>query len=272
MSSRKVQPTTVSDLPQTFEDEHVHGVYDEIASHFSSTRYKPWPVIASFLSSLPAGAVGLDSGTGNGKYLPLPLERPSGSVWTIGLDRSRNLLAIARGAGEGPLREVVWGDALQDCWRSCAFDYAISIATIHHLATEERRRQAVEALIRAVSSTSGRVLIYVWAVEQDELSKREVPSEGRVDAGVDVFVPWVLQNKNKGNAADTGAAESKVYNRYYHMFARGELRRLAEQAAESLGLDVGVTDGSPAGRRGLQIVQDGWERSNYYVELQRWCT
>ncbi|KAI5835674.1 S-adenosyl-L-methionine-dependent methyltransferase [Schizophyllum commune Tattone D] len=270
MSSRKVQPTQVSEVPQDFEKDHVHAVYDEIASHFSSTRYKPWPVIAKFLSSLPTGAVGLDSGTGNGKYLPLPLDRPSGSVWTIGLDISRNLLEIARRAGEGPLREVVWGDALQSCWRWHAFDYAISIATIHHLATEERRRQAVEALIRAVSPTSGRVLIYVWAVEQDELSKRHIPTENTVDAGVDVFVPWVLSKTKTPSDAPTG--ESKVYNRYYHMFARGELRRLVELAAKEMGLEVGVADKSAVGRRGLEIVQDGWERSNYYVELRLWRT
>ena len=54
-----------------------------------------------------------------------------------------------------------------------------------------------QALIRAVSPTSGRVLIYVWAVEQDELSKRHIPIEQTANVGVDVFVPWVLSNKTK---------------------------------------------------------------------------
>jgi len=114
--------TTVSaERPQQYEDKHVHDVYDEIAPHFSSTRYKPWPIIAAFLSSLPPGAVGLDSGTGNGKYLPLPLENP-GRIWTIGLDRSRNLLEIARRAGGNDMiREVVWGDLLGRSWRDGAF-------------------------------------------------------------------------------------------------------------------------------------------------------
>ena len=35
-----VTSTAVSNDPQTYEDEHVHAVYDEIAPHFSSTRYK----------------------------------------------------------------------------------------------------------------------------------------------------------------------------------------------------------------------------------------
>ena len=30
---------------------------------------QPWPVVDDFLHNLPAGAVGLDIGCGNGKYL-----------------------------------------------------------------------------------------------------------------------------------------------------------------------------------------------------------
>ena len=52
-----------------YEAEHVHAVYEQIAPHFSSTRYKPWPIVERFLLRLPDGAVGLDIGCGNGKYL-----------------------------------------------------------------------------------------------------------------------------------------------------------------------------------------------------------
>jgi len=110
------------------------------------------------LSELPNGWLGLDSGTGNGKYLPL--DRQS-DIWTIGLDRSINLLKIAQQAG-GKAREVVLGNVLDCCWRKYVFvreqnlgekppisegtqDYAISIATIHHLATPRRRILAVQA-------------------------------------------------------------------------------------------------------------------------------
>ena len=87
---------------------------------------QPWPIIAKFLSDLPTGWVGLDSGTGNGKYLPLPADRP-GATWTIGLDRSSNLLNIAKTAG-GFLREVVRGDVLGYGWRPGAFVRLSSIA------------------------------------------------------------------------------------------------------------------------------------------------
>ncbi|OBZ75040.1 tRNA (carboxymethyluridine(34)-5-O)-methyltransferase [Grifola frondosa] len=293
-AAKAVTATVVSDDPQMYEDEHVHAVYDGIAPHFSSTRYKPWPIIANFLSSLPTGWVGVDSGTGNGKYLPLPLERP-GSVWTIGLDRSRNLLEIARMAGgEGTVcREVVWGDVLGRPWRDGAFDYAISIATIHHLATHARRKTAVQRLLKCISPSHGRALVYVWAIEQDELSKRSTDTSGR---GQDVFVPWVLapqsapqsktRTKAKGNQSQApgdlllvpeeqvgaGDSTSKVVNRYYHMFAKGELSDMVSEAARDMGLIVGTPpdEGARHGVRGVEIVQDGWERSNYYVELRCW--
>ncbi|KAK0210627.1 S-adenosyl-L-methionine-dependent methyltransferase [Desarmillaria ectypa] len=257
-----VTSTVVDGKPEVYEDSHVHDVYDQIASHFSSTRYKPWPIIANFLATIPTGWVGLDSGTGNGKYLPLPLERP-GSTRTIGLDRSLPLLEIAKTAG-GLIRDVVWGDILGYGWRTGAFDYAISIATIHHLATPERRQLAVQRLLEAVSASHGRVLIYVWAIEQDELSKRTVPTNSHSSQnGQDVLVPWVLNQKEP-------IQPGRVLQRYYHMFAQNELPGLVIKCAEQMGLYVGPREDFSTGSSGVEIIQDGWERSNYYVEVQRW--
>ncbi|KAK2460617.1 hypothetical protein APHAL10511_007087 [Amanita phalloides] len=214
--SKDITSIIVHDDPETYEDINVHAVYDEIAAHFSATRYKPWPIITKFLSDLPTGWVGLDAGTGNGKYLPLPVHRP-GDIWTIGLDRSYNLLKLARDPdGTGISREVVWGNVLQNCWRIGSFDYAISIATIHHLATIERRITAVQRLLEAVSSHHGRLLIYVWAVEQDDLSKRKIPINRDSSSGQDVLIPWVCSEYDR----------RRIYNRYYHMFAKGELSEL----------------------------------------------
>ncbi|KAF8507326.1 hypothetical protein BU17DRAFT_57511 [Hysterangium stoloniferum] len=278
MPAFNVVPAAVELDPVAHENLHVHAIYDQIASHFSSTRYKasiysPWPIIAEFLDSLPPGSIGLDSGTGNGKYLPLPLDRPS-SIWTIGLDRSHKLLEIAQNAG-GKRREVVWGDALGCGWRVGAFDYAISIATIHHIATPTRRRLAIETLLRCISPSHGRVLVYVWAIEQDDLSKRILPSGDHVDPmrGLDVFVPWVQSKPTSGK--DDENENPHVYNRYYHMFASGELEALTRQAAVTLGLEINprpkTSEADPSrARKGVEIVRCGWERSNWYIELKRW--
>ncbi|KAF8582649.1 S-adenosyl-L-methionine-dependent methyltransferase [Ramaria rubella] len=283
--STAVAPASISDDPEAHEQLHVHAVYDQIAPHFSSTRYKPWPIIAEFIASLAPGSVGLDSGTGNGKYLPLPLDRPS-SIWTIGLDRSRNLLGIAQNAG-GSRREVVWGDALGRGWRQGAFDYAVSIATIHHLSTSTRRRMAVEVrqsrmaqtLLRCISPFHGRLLVYVWAVEQDRLSKRVLPSirDGKHNKGQDVFVPWILSESPAKTSLPQGSpdhGDARVFNRYYHMFASGELEELAREAAFAMELEVAprpdLAIDSSTTRKGVEIVRCGWERSNWYIEMKRW--
>ena len=77
--------------------------------------------MSEFLQNIPTGWVGLDSGTGNGKYLGLPTNHP-GKIWTIGLDRNQSLLNVARTAGGiDKIREVVRGDVLENGWRRGAF-------------------------------------------------------------------------------------------------------------------------------------------------------
>jgi len=160
-----------------------------------------------------------------------------------------------------------------------------------------------QRLLECVSPTHGRILLYVWAIEQDELSKRTIPNlqpdsgdSGSMDTrGQDVFVPWVLvagkprENPRPRKGARTNPrppegsdippteqAEPKLFNRYYHMFAEGELLQLACEAARDMELKIGL----PPSREnedltksmGVEIIQSGWERSNYYVEMRRWKT
>jgi len=40
MPTAKVTVAVVDDEPQSYEEKHVHAVYDQIAAHFSSTRHK----------------------------------------------------------------------------------------------------------------------------------------------------------------------------------------------------------------------------------------
>lgn len=56
-------------LAVKLEDQHVHAVYENVAGHFSETRSKPWPNVLEFVQSLEIGAVLVDVGCGNGKYL-----------------------------------------------------------------------------------------------------------------------------------------------------------------------------------------------------------
>ena len=62
----------------------------------------------------------------------------------------------------------------------------------------------------------------------------------------------------------------RVFKRYYHMFSKGELRELAITAAEGLDLEIG-DESNVSADQGVEIMQCGWERSNYYIEIRRWC-
>ncbi|KAF7662152.1 hypothetical protein LDENG_00243880 [Lucifuga dentata] len=144
------------------EEEYVHQVYDAIASHFSSTRYSPWPRVCHFLSSLPPGSVLADVGCGNGKYLGV-----NPRVTTVGCDRSSALVHICAEKGY----QAFVSDALRVPLRTASCDACISIAVIHHFSTQERRLAAVKELVRLLKP-GGQALIYVWAFEQEYNQQR----------------------------------------------------------------------------------------------------
>nr|OQO17191.1 hypothetical protein B0A51_14499 [Rachicladosporium sp. CCFEE 5018] len=191
--------------PNAYEEQHVHSVYEEIAPHFSSTRYKPWPIIESYLKDLPGGSIGLDVGCGNGKYLAVNKE-----IFIVGSDST---------VSDAPSN----------------FDFAISIAVIHHLSTPARRIEAVTSILECLKPT-GTALLYVWALEQE--SSRRGWSEGDDQ---DVMVPWVMRKKGEGE---------RTFQRYYHLYRKGEL----EGDVVSAGGDV---------------VESGYEKDNWWVIARR---
>lgn len=74
-------------------------------------------MIDAFLASLPACALGLDAGAGNGKYLP---SIARAGAYGIELDRSQGLLEIAKGQLDGGA-ECVRGDIADVPWRADVF-------------------------------------------------------------------------------------------------------------------------------------------------------
>ncbi|KAL9097901.1 MAG: hypothetical protein Q9165_000227 [Trypethelium subeluteriae] len=177
-----------------YEKEHVHSVYERIAPHFSSTRYKvgifyrSWPIVEKFLRELPDGSIGLDVGCGNGKYLAV----------------NKNIFIIAFDRGS---------DA---------------------------------------STSAGRALIYVWALEQKD--SRRGWDEGHVQ---DVMVPWVMKDdKKKPNdveyAAKAPDARTTHY-RYYHLYRKGELERNVTEA-------------------GGTVLDSGYEKDNWWAIVGRSAT
>ncbi|KAL7749791.1 tRNA methyltransferase, has a role in tRNA modification [Sorochytrium milnesiophthora] len=231
------------------ESGYVHSVYDAIASHFSGTRHKPWPVVQRFLEERPAGDVGVDVGCGNGKYLSV-----NRNVLLIGTDRSEPLIRICH---ERKCPDSLVADGLRQPFATGRFDFAISIAVIHHMASAERRLAAVQELLRLVRP-GGQVLIFVWALEQTwskssalkHFKEYHHQAEGQEQAEAheqDVFVPWRMPVKR-----DDQQQEHQEFQRYYHLFRRGELDELVTAA-------------------GGRVLESSYDRDNWYVVAQVVC-
>lgn len=261
------------------EEEYVHKVYNEIAGHFSETRYKPWPIVTEFLESRQVGSVGIDVGCGNGKYLNV-----NPQIFLIGSDRSSGLIQCAREI-DGR-HNVVVADGMRLPHRDGSFDFAISIAVVHHWASRERRIAAIAHILSKLRA-GGEALIYCWALEQG--SSRRGYHEGMQQ---DVLVPWVLQDKTKKSPLQTGqekpdltgvpaqeraryiaqwrkeveakrAAEREEATRrqleeekkntkyrFYHLYREGELEEDCTSA-------------------GGTVVSQGYEKDNWYVVVRK---
>jgi tRNA (uracil-5-)-methyltransferase TRM9 len=174
----------------------------------------------------------VDVGCGNGKYLAINQD-----VFILASDRSSNLVQIAK---QHEPHSVLVADILDVPHPAGKFDFAISIAVIHHLSTRDRRVTAVRSvleLLRSETDGCGKALLYVWALEQK--SSRRGWDEGHEQ---DVMVPWVLKSK--------GQAEDKTFQRYYHLYKKGELEE-----------DIGAAGGI--------VVESGYEKDNWWAIVKR---
>lgn len=210
-------------LPPRLEDENVKQIYSHIAVHFSGTRYKRWPVVARFLDDQPEDALGVDLGCGNGKNMTSHM---------IGFDVCLDLLSISAERRH----EVFAADTTLVPLRPAAFDFAISIAVIHHLSTASGRLAAISQMQRLLKPGAA-FLIFAWAFEENaSLQRRGIQL---LDAtGQDVLVPW------------TGT-DGMTRWRYYHLFRQNELDELV-LSTESMVID-----------------ESGYDRDNWFVQGHR---
>jgi alkylated DNA repair dioxygenase AlkB/SAM-dependent methyltransferase len=269
------------------ERDHVHAVYDAIATQWHHTRGKRgvlWPGATEFLKRLPPGSVVADVGCGDGKYFPAIWQAGS---YVIGTDISLPLLQTAFGnASSGDevpetrrvsehlshLRDrpaVAVADCMNVPFRTNSCDATICIAVLHHLSTFERRRRCIEELAR-ITRPGGLINIQAWAMDQEETSRRKF-------AANDVFVPFNAQpkfltlrendTKQDGETGTSSKSTAQVYSeafnadyddqkglvvfkRYCHLYKQGELERVVEQVPN------------------VHIVDKGFESGNYFVILE----
>lgn len=153
-------------------------------------------------------------------------------------------MRIANEAGEA---HVVLGDARLLPVRP-VFDFAISIAVIHHLTTEAHRIDALRQLL-TILRPGGTAFVSVWALEQPN-SRRKWDEHSPQD----ILVPWITyQAKSRDQKSrdrhQTPAVETKIHQRYYHLFRQGELEGYIEKA-------------------GGEVIESGFERDNWWAQMQ----
>ena len=100
-------------------------------------------------------------------------------------------------------------DILNIPYKTESFDYTICIAVIHHLSTVEKRKKAIEELER-VTKKGGKILVLVWAFEQEDDSRRKFTIQ-------DNFVDWRDKQQNL------------LGKRYYYVFQKNELESLVDE-------------------------------------------
>lgn len=183
----------------SIEDKNVKDVYNHIAKEFDNTRYRPWSCVEEFLDNVPEQSFIGDIGCGNGKNM---LYRSD--CYNYGCDFSSELVKICLDKN----LNVIEGDILNIPFEDNQFDYTICIAVLHHLSTEDKRKKAIDELKR-VTKQGGKILILVWAYEQESNSRRKFTKQEN-------FVDW---KDKKGNL---------LGKRYYYVFKKNELETLVD--------------------------------------------
>ena len=184
----------------SIEEIYVKDVYNSIASSFDNTRYRPWTCVEEFLDTIPKDSIIGDIGCGNGKNMLY-----KDDCLNYGCDFSESLVNICLQKG----LNVICGDILNIPYKTESFDYTICIAVIHHLSTVEKRKKAIEELER-VTKKGGKILVLVWAFEQEEDSRRKFTTQEN-------FVDWRDKQQNL------------LGKRYYYVFQKNELESLVDE-------------------------------------------
>ena len=172
-----------------------------------------------------------------------PLVTRSVLIYIHIFKRSNALAGIAR---QHQPHSAIVADTLSLPHPNSTFDFAISIAVIHHLSSNARRVAAIRVILETLKrpgkgSRGGQALIFVWALEQ----KNSRRGWDRGDEQ-DVLVPWVLKSDYSGKPETSPT----TYQRYYHLYREGELQD-----------DVVAA--------GARVVKSGYDRDNWWTIIER---
>jgi tRNA (uracil-5-)-methyltransferase TRM9 len=211
--------------------------YNLIAEDFSSKREKVWEEIEFLFNDyLKQGEKILDLGCGNGRYFPFFKKK---GVDYFGIDFSEKLIKIAK--NKHPEVNFQKGDALNLPFPENFFDKIYSIATLHHIPSEELRIQFLKEVKRALKG-EGFLILTVWKFHQQQeinlLFKYTILKlfgKSKLD-WKDILEPW-----------------GKKIKRYYHWFSKKELKDLLKKV-DLIIEKIGTTKNQRGNRQNIYVI------------------
>ncbi|MFH0713693.1 MAG: methyltransferase domain-containing protein [Candidatus Micrarchaeota archaeon] len=181
-------------------------VYDKIADEWNEYKQKPLSAV-NLLLPFATGIQCLDAGTGNGRNLPLLLDK---FKTVLAIDNSEKLLEIAKQKYVGKGVNFQLADVCALPFDEDSFDTVLCAAVLHHLNDDEIVVAFNE--LHRVLKPGGLLLGCVWNKHQEKF-KNVIGNEGSIS--------WTMKN-------------GEVAQRYIHFFEKEEI----EQLAVSAGFEV----------------------------------
>jgi len=177
-------------------------VWDELAEQWNQFRAEPEQIVNYFLDKYTknAGRI-IDLGCGNARNLI-----PFHNFICYGVDFSEKMLKKAKLISDKYNLDLRLYKASLDNlpFRDNFFDYALMLASLHHVEDKESRLKVLNELYRILKK-EGIALITVWNKWQLRFLFRRK----------DTLIPWKIKDK--------------IHYRYYHLFNYFELKNLLKK-------------------------------------------
>ena len=177
-------------------------VWDELAEQWNQFRAEPEQIVNYFLDKYTknAGRI-IDLGCGNARNLI-----PFHNFICYGIDFSEKMLEKAKLTSDKYNLDLrLYKASLTNIpFKYNFFDYALMLASLHHIEDKESRLKALNEIYRVLKK-EGIALITVWNKWQLRFLFRRK----------DALIPWKIKNK--------------IHYRYYHLFNYFELKNLLKK-------------------------------------------